>query len=329
MHITDLCKLRWELPNGELSPLLIPSFSSRGFPSLSEAHKFLSPFMTDVSLVSAFDIHNNYLNPEKIYGSDIVFIDSGGYEVKPVNDPLEAYIDERSANNWTYDLYRKTLDKLEPLSDVVIISYDDAHKIPLENQIRNAHALFEQYPEFSGNFLWKPDPEEIFCGSAEALTPFYNDLNSFRCFGVTDKELGASLIDRCRKIIEIRSLFNQLELNLPIHVFGCLDPLTSLLFFICGADVFDGLSWLRYVYRDNHLVYLQQATLLEDNSSLSDQEILSASWVDNLEAISNLQNTMKIYAQTFDPNKLFLTDEESNNFKSILRHAEVLTDGVL
>lgn len=78
MHITDLCKSRWVLPNGEFTPLLVPSFSSRGFPDLSEIHHFLSPFVTNVSLVSAFDIHNGYLEPDNIYASDVVIIDSGG-----------------------------------------------------------------------------------------------------------------------------------------------------------------------------------------------------------------------------------------------------------
>jgi len=329
MHINDLCKARWEMPNGELTPLLVPSFSSRGFPDLSGIHKYLSPFVTDISLVSAFDIHNGYLEPESIYVSDVVIIDSGGYEVKPVNDPLEAYYDERSANNWGVGLYRGILNKLEPLSDVVIVSYDDAHKIPLEKQILNARSLFEQYPDFSGNFLWKPDPEEHFCGNVKRLIKLKDDLKTFRCFGVTDKELGDTLANRCRKIIEVRSTFNRLGIEIPIHVFGCLDPLTSLLFFLCGADVFDGLSWLRYVYQEGRLIYLQQAALLEDNSGLSDYEILSANWIDNLESIKNMQISMKLYAQTFDPNSLYLSDNDRHVFRSILDKVGISTEGVL
>jgi hypothetical protein len=329
MHITDLCKARWSMPNSELTPLLVPSFSSRGFPNLSDIYKYLSPFVTDISLVSAFDIHNGYLEPENIYVSDVVIIDSGGYEIKPVNDPLEAYYDERSANNWSIGLYKEVLNKLEPLSDVVIVSYDDVHKITLEKQIWNARSLFEQYPNFSGNFLWKPDPEELFCGNAEHLIRFEDDLKKFRCFGVTDKELGATLASRCRKIIEIRSIFDRLSIEIPIHVFGCLDPLTSLLFFLCGADVFDGLSWLRYVYREGRLIYLQQAALLEDNSDLSDYEILSANWIDNLETINKTQNNMKAYSQTFDPSSLYLSDEDRRVFRSILDKVGISTDGVL
>jgi len=329
MHITDLCKPRWRLPNGEFTPLLVPSFSSRGFPDLTGIHDFLSPFITDVSLVSAFDIHNGYLEPDNIYASDVVIIDSGGYEVKPVNDPLEAYYDERSANNWSIDFYRETLNKLEPLSDVVIVSHDDSNKTQLETQVWNARALFEQYPDFSGSFLWKPDPEELYYENTERLVKFEDDLKHFRCFGVTDKELGNTLANRCIKIIEIRSIFDKIGIDIPIHVFGCLDPLTSLLFFLCGADVFDSLSWLRYVYRESRLIYLQQAALLEDNSSLSDYEILSANWIDNLETIKKSQNTMKIYSQTFDPNLLYLSNEDKRVFRSILDKIGISTEGVL
>lgn len=329
MHITDLCKSRWKLPSGILSPLLIPSFSSRGFPELSNIYETLSKYISDVSLVSAFDICNGYLDSEKIYSSDTVFIDSGGYELKPVYDPIEAYYDNRSANNWSFTLYKDTLSKLSNFSDLVIVSYDDLNKIPLEIQIANATELLED-SKFSLNFLWKPEPKEDFYGNPKSLVKYKEQLKKFRCLGVTDKELGDSLIDRCLKIIEIRATLIECECDdLPIHVFGCLDPLISLLFFLCGADVFDGLSWLRYVYQNNSLLYRQQFSIYNNNFNLSDQEICIASWIDNLEALCKLQNKMKNYSETFNIENLYLNEKEINSFKLILNKAKILTNGVL
>ena len=34
----------------------------------------------------------------------------------------------------------------------------------------------------------------------------------------------------------------------PIHVWGGLDPISTPLYFFAGADIFDGVSWLRYAY---------------------------------------------------------------------------------
>ena len=313
MHITDLCKSRWKLPNGTLSPLLIPSFSSRGFPELSNIYEILSKHISDVSLVSAFDIYNGYLNSEKIYSSDTVFIDSGGYEIKPVYDPIEAYHDSRTSDNWNIGLYKDTLKTLNDFSDLIIVSYDDLNKIPLEKQIANATNFLGEYPKFSLDFLWKPEPEKDFYGNPNALIKYKEQLKKFRCIGVTDKELGNSLIDRCLKIIEIRSTLIECECNnLPIHVFGCLDPLISLLFFLCGADVFDGLSWLRYVYQNNSLLYRQQFSIYNHNFNLSDQEICIASWIDNLDALCNLRNRMKNYSETFNVSSLYLNEQEIN-----------------
>ena len=59
------------------------------------------------------------------------------------------------------------------------MSHDDSNKIPLEKQIWNARALFEQYKNFSGSFLWKPAPEELFCENTEHLIKFKDDLKLY------------------------------------------------------------------------------------------------------------------------------------------------------
>jgi queuine/archaeosine tRNA-ribosyltransferase len=41
----------------------------------------------------------------------------------------------------------------------------------------------------------------------------------------------------------------------PIHVFGCFDPQTIVHLFFAGADVFDGLAWMRYYFHNGHSFY--------------------------------------------------------------------------
>ncbi len=82
-------------PNGVSlnTPLLIPSFSSKGFylginsDTGKEESEILGmmlhsrELLTDTMLVSAYDIHCNYTpQPKDFQCCDLTFIDSGGYE---------------------------------------------------------------------------------------------------------------------------------------------------------------------------------------------------------------------------------------------------------
>ena len=41
----------------------------------------------------------------------------------------------------------------------------------------------------------------------------------------------------------------------PIHVFGSLDTVTTPMYFLAGADIFDGLTWLRFAFHGGYTVY--------------------------------------------------------------------------
>ena len=36
--------------------------------------------------------------------------------------------------------------------------------------------------------------------------------------------------------------------GIPIHVFGSLDPLISPIYWLAGAEIFDGLTWINMAY---------------------------------------------------------------------------------
>jgi hypothetical protein len=42
----------------------------------------------------------------------------------------------------------------------------------------------------------------------------------------------------------------------PIHLFGSLDPITTPLYYLSGADIFDGLSWLRFMFDNSNTLYI-------------------------------------------------------------------------
>ncbi len=53
---------------------------------------------------------------------------------------------------------------------------------------------------------------------------------------------------------------------IPLHIFGCLTPKEIIMYYLCGADIFDGLSWQRYFF--DHLNTYYKDEFLYDNNSV-------------------------------------------------------------
>ncbi|MGO9118864.1 MAG: hypothetical protein ACLQPD_14800 [Desulfomonilaceae bacterium] len=74
-------------------------------------------------------------------------------------------------------------------------------------------------------------------------------------FGVTEKELGKNILDRCVNLAKLRVCMDRENVNIPIHIWGGLDPVMTPLYFFSGAEIFDGVSWLRYAYHNGLAIY--------------------------------------------------------------------------
>jgi hypothetical protein len=89
-------------------------------------------------------------------------------------------------------------------------------------------------------------------------------------------------------------------LNMPIHIFGCLDPLSILAYFLCGADIFDGLVWLRHGFHQNLAMYPSDFTILKKQWARHDESALPLMYVTNLDKLSELMHIMKRIGQNYD-----------------------------
>ena len=90
-------------------------------------------------------------------------------------------------------------------------------------------------------------------------------LRAFDIIGVTEREIGESIHDRLVNIARLRQSLDAAEVTSPIHVFGGLDPVFTPLYFAAGAEIFDGLGWLRYAYRDGVAMHRAAGGLLSGN----------------------------------------------------------------
>ncbi len=138
------------------TPLLIPSFSSKGFARSkkdrkSEIGRILEAtreFLTEAYLISAYDIYYKDLPaPEKLpFTPELIFLDSGGYEISTDRD-YSAVIDSLPAPNpWDITKLESVFDDWPDELPAIFISYDhpDERK-PFLDQTTRARKLFRKY----------------------------------------------------------------------------------------------------------------------------------------------------------------------------------------
>lgn len=313
MELNFGCKPRYIRKVDVVTPLLVPAFSSAATGNIGEVHEQLKEQILTASLISAYDLHYKIIKSNKIWWSEVVFIDSGAYE-KDQLAPL------KSSKDWSLQQYQGVVDRLlPPKTKIVLISYDKYSSI--QNQIRSARKFFERYENQSIDFLCKPPKKSSGFIDIIDLTRNVADLEYFDILGVTEKELGNSVLNRCKNLLTIRRALDAAGLQTPIHVFGCIDILGTLAYFLCGADIFDGLAWLKYSFQDDKAVYVNNHTILSGSWARPDSTVWATVYVLNLRKIDKLMRQMQHFARTNDIDDLELNQSTSKELKDLRNHA--------
>jgi len=313
VDIARACKERRIEKIGAQTPALVPSFSS-AFPHIREVHELVRECIAKFSLVSAYDLYYHNIDSDRIWASDVVFIDSGVYEY----DVSRGAKDWKS---WSPSLHRKTIGSLQPLAKVVLISYDSIRPVP--QQMHSGLDLVSAYPNYAHAFICKSASGCLGEADVKNLAQTGDELKSFDILGFTEKELGDSLLKRCRILSMIRECLDSLKLDIPIHVFGCLDPLSIIPYFLCGADIFDGLAWLRQAFYNDVAVYVNNYYLISKCWSESDSSIRERAFVFNLKKLDDLSSKMRHFTRDHDLTVFRLDAELLNEVKALTSQAGI------
>ncbi len=241
------------------TPLLVPSLSSKGFGTSEsgalEAGTLLEvarEFVTDAILISAYDVAHGKVPQVEEPFTELLFLDSGGYEISDVQDLSATYFERGGEEPWPRESYLEVLERWPQHVPSVFVSYDHPDvRISLAEQIAAAHQDLESYRSQWRCLLVKPSTKRQKYVQLDEVEAAVEDLVDFDIVGFTEKELGNSLLDRMTNLARIKARLNEVSENAPpIHVFGALDPQTVVLLYMAGAEIFDGLTWLRYGYAD-------------------------------------------------------------------------------
>jgi len=296
-------------PNGshiEL-PKAVPSFSSKGFPvdkksgksDVNNALKMVGPSIRYSLLISAYDIHKKYYDKPISYcrNKEMVIIDSGGYELSDFVDSTEPKFQKPIEDKrYTINKYEKILNKLTGNTSYVIANYDiDTKGLKLSEQIKRAKTLFRKFPKYLHSFVIKPSGKSANYINVNEIISHLDKMSNFGVIGITEKELGSNPLEQLKNIANLRIALNNKKLNIPIHIWGGLDPVITPLYFCAGAEIFDGVSWLRYGYYKDRAIPKESYKILNEEISSYAQQSTYRRTFNNLNYLEELSMRMRLF----------------------------------
>lgn len=284
------------------TPMLLPSFSSRLTLDVADTLNFLAEIVKGPFLVSAYDFLYYIEEFPAMTFSDLIFLDSGGYESSIESEISELGFYKPESLEWNEKLHLEAVQKWDPEIPTVVISYDHPRKREtLDVQIENANKLFEKKNNVLRELLIKPNPSNRYV-EMDVVGEKIEQLEKFDIIGFTEKELGPSILERMKNIARFQKQMIECGLNKPVHVFGSLDPITTPLYYFSGADIFDGLSWLRYSYdkKTGNSVYMNSFGPKEHGIHVNMNSIRTSSIYANYHYLRRLEIDLKKFNQTKD-----------------------------
>jgi hypothetical protein len=280
------------------TPILIPSFSSR-IPKVEKIFRASEEFISGPILISAYDVKHQLLNPPFDFGN-AVFLDSGGYEASIDSDLSDVSSLPAQGKDWTESDHLSVLAGWESKVPAVIISYDHPKvRLPLVKQITAATEI--SLPKNSlREILIKPETDAQNFIQLESIRKHIHSLAKFDVIGVTEKEIGNSVLERMQDIATMRLALNKAGIRTPIHVFGSLDAITTLFYFVAGADIFDGLTWLRYAFKDGCTLYRQDFGITDLGIGTKFPLVEALCWARNYQYMKEMELEMRRFLKGHD-----------------------------
>ena len=295
------------------TPIVIPSFSSKGYKvdnkgrsALRHTIAYAAEALNEATLVSAYDIYYRHVpEPKRLpFRPSVLFVDSGGYEISPAYDLSHNVQYQVTAQDWDEAKLEEVYAAWPRVVPAVFVTFDDPKKRRrFSVQVRNASELAKRFQDQMIDFLIKP--ESTSAVSLESVLPtVLAQIDSLRAFGIvglTEKELGDSPLDRMCNISRLRVALDRADIAAPIHVFGALDPISVMLYFISGAEIFDGLTWLRYSLSDGSCQYKRGYGALAFGVDAKDDAVERRILSGNIIALQTLRRSLRdfVFAEDF------------------------------
>jgi queuine/archaeosine tRNA-ribosyltransferase len=244
------------------TPFFFPAISSvkTNF-SIEEYLSLIRKIRYPGFLVSSYDIYHSEKSEEnKIVdtvsesteGEFITLLDSGHYEAFWYND-----------NTWSFKMLETVLNKIavdfcfsydifwdekkkeqEYLKETITSIAKTAGMQKSGTTIPLLHSIPESFPNFVQKVVEGINPEMI---------------------AVPERELGSGIFERATTVKKIRETLDDTNRQIPLHLLGTGNPISILIYSMCGANLYDGLEWCQTVVNPEtgHLFHFAQKDLID------------------------------------------------------------------
>ena len=135
------------------TPLIAPSFSSRGFPHISNVWEEFKHKLYGVCLVSAFDVAEGRIPTDATDVVNVVIVDSGMYETNREYNSGKLHT-SALPSEWTRARYHESVKDIGEKGNVILVNFDEVGR--LEQQIKRSSEDFSHTPHAVSDFLVKP-----------------------------------------------------------------------------------------------------------------------------------------------------------------------------
>lgn len=194
-------------------------------------------------LISAYDWHflPNRIRREirsEIEKIPFVFFDSGVFEASRKGD-----------ERWTEELHNKAMSKIRFDFHT---SFDVLPSKPVKNFMQKTIDGILRSREQCDNEGFVPiihGSPKVLVKTVCKLTQNHSNLCNF--IAVAERDCGNSIFEKAQTVHRIRNLLDsggQQNHSRILHLLGCGDPISILLFVFAGVNSFDSLDWIKYAF---------------------------------------------------------------------------------
>ncbi len=248
------------------TPFFVPAISSiKSNFELEESLELIDSTGYPGYLVSAYDLYHaggqrrtSLLDAisKSTAEKAITFLDSGYYEAFWYRD-----------SDWSFDHFESVLGKVDVDFSFSFDVFWDKGK-PLDKHLKESittiaktagvqrigttipllHSEAAHFPEVAKRIVENIGPEVI---------------------GVPERELGSSIFERAKTVRLLRTALDETGRRILLHLLGTGNPVSILVYSLCGADTFDGQEWSQTVVDPGsaHLFHFIQKDLIDCSCS--------------------------------------------------------------
>jgi tRNA-guanine family transglycosylase len=272
-------------------------------------------------LVSSYDLYNADENEKKklldivsesTEGNMITLLDSGHYEAFWYHDKewnfqsMESILDKISTDFcFSFDIFWNEKKNVEQYVKETITSVAKTAGMQKSGTtIPLLHSDIELFPEVVRKVVEGINPEIV---------------------GVPERELGLSIFERAETVKRIRDELDKTNRQIPLHLLGTGNPISILIYTLCGADIYDGLEWCQTVVNPEtgHLFHFAQRDLIDCNCSackIKDMSYPIQTMVHNLLFYKEFTETIRVSIEDNKIDRLldkYLNSRNSEKVKKI------------